>query len=67
MYTVKQFEAAIKALPIHAEPKEAKLRDRKVREFIGTVDGKKITWNQNGKASDRIDRRPELDLNFSDL
>ncbi len=67
MYTIKQFETAITALPIEAELKEAKLKNGKVREFIGTVDGKKITWDLNGKASDRIERRPELDLNFSAL
>lgn len=64
MYTTEEFEKAIDALDIYVEKKEVKLRDGKVREFIGYVSNNRHVWKAFGECLKGRKRVKELDLKF---
>lgn len=64
MYTVEEFEKALDELDIYVEKKEVKLRNGKVREFVGYVSNNRHVWNASGECVKGRTRVKELDLKF---
>ena len=64
MYTIEEFEKAIDALEIYVEKKEVKVRNGKVREFVGYVSNNRLVWNAFGECLKGRTRVKELDVKF---
>ena len=64
MYTIEEFEKAIDALEIYVEKKEVKVRNGKVREFVGYVSNNRLVWNAFGECLKGRTRVKELDSKF---
>lgn len=67
-HTVKEFEDAVRLLPVHVDLQSMNLRGGKVMRCVGRVNGRILEWNSNGKAFSRggSSRQQELDLDFGD-
>lgn len=68
MYTVKQFENAVKLLPVHVDLQSMNLRGGKVMRCVGRVNGRILEWGSNGKAFSRggSSRQKDFDLSFNE-
>ncbi len=62
MYTTEQFENAINSLNAGVKLLEVKILHGKVREFIGTQNGRRIVWDAWGNAFRGRSRAEELDV-----
>lgn len=69
-HTVKEFEDAVRLLPVHVDLQSMSLREYtgKVMRCVGRVNGRILEWDSNGKAFSRggSSRQQELDLDFGD-
>lgn len=68
MYKVKQFENAVKHLPVHVDLQSMNLRGGKVMRCVGRINGRILEWDNKGKAFSRggSSRQPEYDLTFEE-
>lgn len=67
MYTVEQFEKAILALNKPITLLEVKLlKGNRVRQFIGSYEGRRVVWQASGEALIGNKVVPELKVNPAD-
>lgn len=63
MYTTEQFENAILALNKPITLLEVKIfKGNRVRQFIGSYEGRRVVWQASGEAICGNKRLPELDV-----